>query len=168
MVKIQVGTSDARGFKPGSWLIKLFQWTSYSHVYFKFYSENLKETMIYQASHGLVNFFGLNNFLSENRERRIFEIEITEEAYRRILKRCVQLAGAKYSKIQLIGYPLITFLGKNPFDEKGKYVCSELCAEILLDLGYNFEKDLPSILPKDIVKGLEALSKIDKRVKIVQ
>lgn len=56
-----IASSSPIKFKIGSSLIKFFQKTEYSHV-FIIYGD-----LVFQASHGMVNIWHIDNFLKENK-----------------------------------------------------------------------------------------------------
>lgn len=59
MEQITIGFSKSKKFLPiGSWLIRAYMGTPYSHVYLKFYSQSLNRTLIYEAVGGGVRFIG--------------------------------------------------------------------------------------------------------------
>lgn len=165
MKKLTVGFSRAKGFKPGSWLIRLGTGKPYSHVYFQWYSERYQEYLTYEASHGMVHFTGFKQFQNERDVIKVYELNVPLESYENFVKKCIQLCGVKYGSLQLIGIAFIKILKAFGISSKytnylgfgrSQYVCSELAADLLQDC-FNIpcEIDLDQIEPSDIDSILE-------------
>ena len=59
--KITIGFSRPKNkvFPIGSWLIRLYMRSAYSHTYVRFYSESINRTLVYEAvGHGGIRFVG--------------------------------------------------------------------------------------------------------------
>lgn len=154
MRKIIIGASKSN--KIGS---KLIQWwinADYSHVYTRWYLSDQSREIVYQASHGMVHFIPFIKFTHKNVIVKEFEITLTCEQFKKFSAKCIDLAGECYSKLELLQILLCDITnGKiHTQDQKG-YICSELMAELLEDLGYKFNKPKYLITPKDIVEKLE-------------
>lgn len=164
MKKIIVGFSRAKGFKPGSWLIMLGTGYKYSHVYFQWESKKYQETLTYEASRGMVHFTGQIAFNSSRIIVKEYEIEITEDKFDAFVKKCINLCGIKYGKLQLIGMAINTIIQKLGFKAlkqnklgfgQEQFVCSELAGALLSEcLQLKLDIDLDLIEPSDIDKLL--------------
>jgi uncharacterized protein YycO len=151
MEVITIGFSKSRKkFPIGSWLIRLYQGTPYSHVYLKFYSESLNRTLVYEAVGSGVRFIGSKQWESHAEEVKSYTINISKESKVKLLQFCVDNAGADYAYSQNLGIIVadIFNMKKNPFT-KGLQ-CSETLGEILSLEGYKLHKDANLLTPLDI------------------
>jgi len=144
-----------KGFKPFSWIIRLVEWTPYSHVYIRSYSVGLDVDLIYQASGAQVNFMGLEMFRSHATIIDEFEVEISDEQYRSFMRWAIINSGADYSIKQILGIALFKMfnLDRNPFKNGTKaWVCAELVEFVLMKfIGVSIdEKELETAGPKKI------------------
>lgn len=156
MEQITIGFSKPKNrmLPIGSYLIRLFQKTPYSHVYLKFHSANLDRELIYEAVGGGVRFVGQKVWESHAEEVKSYSIDITPENKKILLQYCVDNAGIEYGTIQNLGIFLSSVLGlKKNLSEKGKN-CSEVVGEILKLEGRIIKKDTNLLTPKDIDKIL--------------
>lgn len=156
MRKIFVGFSKPKNQKAPffSWAIRAIQGTKFSHVYC------LTETkynidIIYQASGHQVNFVSEEMFLTKNEVVREFCFNVSDEAFDKYMIFSLKNAGKPYGVKQIFGILLVQLFGleKNPFaDGTNKYVCSELVADILFEIGrLSYSRDvLDKITPKTI------------------
>lgn len=163
MRKLYVGLSTPQKFKVFAALIKLVEGTEYSHVYFQLEKKTLDEDLIYQASSAMVNFMGEDHFYEINRVVKKYEIEISEETYLKFLNKAVHLAGRPYGIKQIFGIAYVRIMERfgreveNPFaDQDRTFVCSELAADFLKDLGVEIPGDPDSIGPKHIDLAMQA------------
>jgi len=151
MKTITIGFSKSKKkFAIGSWLIRKWMKTPYSHVYLKFRSESLGRILIYEAVGSGVRFIGRKIWEDHAEEVASFDIEITQENYTTLIQYCVDNAGLEYGALQNIGVVFCNLfkIKSNPF-KKGKN-CSEAISDILKLEGYKFEKESNLIVPKDI------------------
>ncbi len=158
MRKITVGFSySTKFFSPFSKLIRVWDGTKYSHVYFQFETTKNHINMIYQASSTMLNYMCKEVFVTHNAIVDEFELEIKDEHYDAIMFDCMKSAGLEYSIAQIFGLVLSNILNlkKNPFSDKKRYICSEWVSGELQLLGYRFNKSLDLITPKDIYKVLK-------------
>lgn len=163
MAKIIVGFSRPRSkLKPFSWLIQLWQWTPYSHTYVKFYSAKYDRWLTYQASHALVNFYGPAAWEAEALVVREFEIEVSDEVYRRVMTYAIDKAGLPYDLTSIFGIVAVAVAGlfgkkiANPLNSKNGFFCSELVGSILVELlGEEIRGEISTLTPKDIYEHLE-------------
>jgi hypothetical protein len=156
MEQITIGFSKPKNrmLPIGSYLIRLFQKTPYSHVYLKFHSANLDRELIYEAVGGGVRFVGQKVWESHAEEVKSYSIDITPENKKILLQYCVDNAGVEYGTIQNLGIFISSVLGlKKNLSEKGKN-CSEVVGEILKLEGRIIKKDSNLLTPKDIDKIL--------------
>lgn len=154
MRDIVVGFSKSN--KIGSRIIRAFQGSDFSHVYLKFYAKSFDRFLVYQASGLKVNFEGLGSFDSHSEVVKEFKIELSEEAYVKLMQFCIDNCGAKYSLRQLVGMSWVLVnrrLGKtvnNPLAEHDAYICSELAAAALNLVYPEKFKNLESVSPVDL------------------
>jgi hypothetical protein len=152
-MKIVIGAS--RNNKIGSRLICWWMGTSYSHVYAHWRLESQDREILYEASHGSVHFKKYENFLKDNTVVIEFSIPVTCEQFVKFSQKCIDLAEQKYSKLELLQIFLSDLSqGKWKFKNKTGYVCSELMAELLEDLGIKFNKPAYLLRPDDIIIAL--------------
>ncbi len=157
--KLVVGFSKSTKVLPVfSWAIRLWEKTEYSHCYTQFENRRHPELpLIYQASHDMMNFMSRSVFLTQNAVIEEFTIEISDEAYDRLMYKAIQLVGKPYGVKQIAGIVLSQLLGldKNPFlTDKDTYTCSEWCGIVLKELGYVIPKDPNLLTPADVYKVL--------------
>lgn len=160
MEKVTIGFSKSRKKLPiGSWLIRLYQGTPYSHVYLKFHSESLNRTLVYEAVGGGVRFVGNKLWEEHAEEVKSYTIELKKCNRVRLMQFCVDNAGIDYAYGQNIGIVLadIFNLKKNPLT-KGVNCC-EIIGNILELEGYKLSKDANLLTPLDIDKILESNTK---------
>lgn len=157
-----IGFSTHRGFNIPSFLIRLFEHTPYSHVYVRIPSESLDRQLIYEASGLKVHFNNLNNFIQHSKIIKEFRLEISDETKKKTLQFAIDNLEKDYSLKQLIGMiwvrtgKLFGKKWKNPFPSgRSAYICSELVAAILEEIGFKIEEDLDSIDPKDVYELME-------------
>ena len=139
MKKLIVGGS--RNELIGSIGIQWWMGTDYSHVYIRWYLSSQEREIVYQASHGMVHFCSLDRFVKHNTIVKEFCMEITDEQFTKFSQKCIDLAGEKYSKLELLQIFISNISnGKAHFDDQPGYICSELMCELLEDLGIKFDK----------------------------
>lgn len=153
-MKLIIGAS--RSNLIGSKLIQWWMNTNYSHVYARWTLKTQERDIVYQASQGMVHFCSLENFIKNNTIVKEFTFDLTEEQFKKFSIKCVDLAGEKYSKIELVQIFLSDVSnGKLQFEDQRGYVCSGLMSEFLEDLGIKLDKPKFLARPDDIVKALE-------------
>jgi hypothetical protein len=154
MRKIVIGAS--RSPKIGSKLIQWWIGAPYSHVYSKWYLSDQDREIVYHAAHGMVHFKSSENFKKENEIVKEFTIELTCDQFANFSSTCIDLAGEPYSKLELLQILMSDISNGNiRFKDQPGYICSELMADLLEDLGYKFNKPKFLINPRDIVECLE-------------
>jgi hypothetical protein len=136
--KITVGFSTSNKRLPiFCWAIQWAQGTKFSHVYVKSMTKYGID-LIYQASGSQVNFISGVEFLKINKPVLEVEFEVSDESYDKYMKFALSNVGKPYGVAHILGLALMHFFGlkHNIFsDGKAKYVCSELVADILNELG---------------------------------
>ncbi len=157
MANITIGFSRPKTWKPYAWLIMKLYNTSYDHVYIKFYSESYQRELIYQASGIRVNFMSHEIFFNDNICIAEFDIGVSEEDKKKTIQFAIDNCGKPYGIKAAIGLGIVRICEmfgktiKNPLDDGQKtYVCCELAAQILINIGYKFNKDVDNISPKDL------------------
>ncbi len=160
-MKIIIGFSSPinHPFPVLAWAIKAIYQTPYSHCYLKFHSDGIDRDIVYEAVGLGVRFIGVKRWAEHAEVIREFEIEITKEQYCELMRFCVDHAGAEYGKGQIVGiYAAKLFrMRENVFkNDDDMQVCSEIIGRIMEQLGYEFDKDLDLLTPKDIFTELSA------------
>jgi len=142
-----------------SWAIRAIYRTSYSHVYIRWTTPRIKEDVVYQASGTKINLMAGSIFDKNNYVTSVYEVDITSETYRNLLKYCLQNAGVDYGSLQAVGIGIqhVFNLKKNPFSNGSRaQVCSELVGRILEQfLGTDFSFQFDDLSPRDIKETLE-------------
>lgn len=101
MDEIIVGFSRPKNkFKIGSYLIRLWLQTNYSHVYIKFYLKSSDRTLIYEAVGSGVRFIGCTQGETHASEVKSFKLNISKDNYLSLLKFCVDNAGVNHNALQ--------------------------------------------------------------------
>lgn len=157
-MKIIIGASRAN--KIGSEILQIHMSTDYSHVYARWWLESQQREIVYQASHGMVHFCSLARFTKDNIIVREFVLDITDEQFKKFSSKCIDLAGEKYSQLELLQIWLSDVSGGVlQFSDRDGYVCSGLMCELMEDLGIKFDKPKHLVKPKDIITALELYGK---------
>lgn len=153
-VKLIIGAS--RNEKIGSKLLQWWMGTDYSHVFAMWDLTAQERSIVYQASHGMVHFQSYPNFLFVNEITHKAVIDISDVKFKRFSQKCIDLAGMPYSKLELLQIFICNITGGliGTRDQTG-YICSELMADLLEDIGYTFDKPKYLLTPKDIIRKLE-------------
>jgi hypothetical protein len=160
-MKIKIGFSSPinHPFPILSWAIKTIYNTPYSHCYLKFHSDSLERDIIYEAVGVGVRFVGANLWSQHAEVIKEFEIDLSSDQYTELMRFCIDHAGIEYGKVQVLGiYAAKLFrMRENPFkNDDSLEVCSEIIGRILEQLGYEFNKSLDLISPKDIFEELDS------------
>jgi len=157
--KFYIGFSTPIKFNIAAHAIRLWQDKPYSHVYIKFVSQNIINS-IYHAAGGTVHFMSEDNFLAKNKVLVEYEIEVDRPTRIKMINRCMSLASVKYdywNLLKILYHDIAERWGTEiPKTHDGPgYVCSELVAEFLeYDLGIKIDKPRHLIKPSDIEEGL--------------
>ncbi len=153
-MKLTIGAS--KNSLIGSKAIQWWMNTDYSHVYAKWTLKTQQRDIVYQASHGMVHYASYEHFLRDNTVAREFVLDLTDEQFQKFSRKCIDLAGESYSKLELLQIFIrdISY-DRFKFEDQPGYVCSELMCELLEDLGVKFSKPKYLVRPDDIVKALE-------------
>ena len=155
MSTITIGFSKSKKRLPiGSWLIRLYENTPYSHVYLKFHSETLNRVLIYEAVGSGLRFIGSKAWGSHAVEVASFDVAMIQANYVTLLQYCVDNAGTEYGFMQNVGVVISRLfkLKSNPF-QKGKN-CSEVVSEVLKLEGYTLKVSPNLSTPRDIYEML--------------
>lgn len=156
MKTLQVGFSKPKNkcLPIGSWLIRLYQRSAYSHVYLKFYGKSINRWLVYEAVGNGVRFIGSTMWEKHAEEVDSFTLDVEDELYTKIMQYCVDHAGIEYGFMQNIGIAIARLfkMNNNPF-RKGKN-CSEAIGEVLELKGYQIDKPLDLMTPKDVYNVL--------------
>lgn len=164
MKRLEIGFSrSTKRFAIISWLIRLYQKTSYSHIFFKVIHKPLfgVDTILHSNGASGVSYYSETVFLEKNKYTDMFELEISEDIYREIRAMCHQHLGRKYGFLQNIGILLVDIgiFKRNPW-QKG-FNCSEI-AFIGLSKVY---PELQTMFKRDTVKPSDIYSFLMKKAK---
>lgn len=152
-MKIVIGASKNNliGSKAIQWWMK----TKYSHVYSRWHLNSQDKEIVYQASHGMVHFVSYENFIKSNEIVEEFTLELTDIQFKEFSAKCIDLAGEKYSKLELFQIFIQGISNNNiKFADQSGYICSELMCELLESLGCKFDKPKHLVTPRDIIETL--------------
>jgi len=164
MQTIKVGFSKPKTWKPFAKLIMFGYDIPYDHVFVSWHSANLDRDIIYQASSTMVNFMSPVVFAANNDVVAQFDVQISDESYKKLVQFAVDNAGVPYGIKEVVGLILVALaakLGKtinNPFSDGGTtYVCCELAGVILDDFaGASIAGNQDNWTPKTIYDYLVA------------
>jgi hypothetical protein len=137
-----------------STLIRIVEGTSYSHVRLH-WTNSVGADIVYEAGGTSVKFKGkLAQDQKPVKVMKEYEVEITKEQYRNLIKVCMDNAGLEYGFKQLVGILLVRVFGlkNNPLSQGRKsQVCSEIVGRFLQEiLNIGHELNLDTAGPKDI------------------
>lgn len=152
MYPLIVGFSKPRNrtFPIGSYLIRFYERSEYSHVYLRVYIPEVKKYVIYEAvGHG-IRFISQDQWEKTAESVREFTVPISENQNRALVAECFNNCGKLYGFWQNIGIFIaeIFNLNHNPFTKYRN--CSEEVAKRLSDVGISFKKPINLISPKDL------------------
>jgi hypothetical protein len=133
-----------------SWLIRLYEGTTFSHTYLRFHSESLDRHLVYEAVGGGVRFIGQPAWSKYAEEVDSFTISVSDEARLKLLQYCVDSAGMEYGFIQNLGLVVARLFKLKYNPTPGGKNCSEIIAEVLQMQGYKLPKEPNLMTPKDI------------------
>ena len=164
MDSIIIGFSRPKGwFEPFSWLIRLFLWTPYSHVYIRFHSDAYDSDLVFQASSLQVNFYAWSVFQAKEDVIKEFVIPVTSETKLSVIKFAMANVGQPYNLTGALGVAIVWlamrfgFRIANPISGAGDF-CSQIAGQILNELmGQHINLPLDVITPKDIFRYLTNL-----------
>jgi len=183
MKKIVVGFSrSSKKFPIFSWLIRLYQWSAFSHTYIRLLVRpKFPSDKILHASEGLVQNMSSTQFDKKHIVTDEFEIFLPDilvndkltgnkkTLYFALISIMHEIAGDNYSYIQNVGILYVDFMRKvfkrrvkNPW-RKG-WNCSEFVASVLKIIYPNDFEDLDpdTVTPLEIYQILERLDKDEK------
>lgn len=179
MKKIIVGFSKSKkNFTIASWLVRLYQWTDFSHTYIRLLTKGkFPSDKILHASEGLVQNMSGTQFDKKHKVVKEFEIEvpniIVNDKYKdekTTLYKCMintmhETSGDNYSVLQNIGILYVCLMKKilnkrvkNPWPQG--WNCSEFVATILATIYQEFDDiDPNTVTPKEIEQILSKMAK---------
>ena len=160
-------TKSTKKFAPIAWLIQKVQGTEYNHVQFRWHNST-GTNVIYHASGSQIHFLG--EMAQEEMKSEVvkaYEFTVTKEQYRKLVKRCMEYAGVKYSFCQVLQIGVSQLFGIRPWKSNQEYaqVCSEVVARVLehvLQIDLNLDPDMAG--PREIDIALENESVMRKIV----
>jgi len=166
MRKIVIGFSRPKKFwAPFSWLIRAFDgFSPYSHTYVRFRSEKYDRSLIYQASHLMVNLMGERVFGQQALIVREFDLEINDETLKKVMTFAIDNAGEPYDLKSVFGIAMMKIVAlfgkriKNPFGNGRGFFCSELVGAILVEvIDTRIYLSIPTMTPRDIYEALDSM-----------
>jgi hypothetical protein len=154
---MKIGFSYPKKFKIGAYLISWWINRPYSHCYIMIPIDSVGVNTVYQAAHGSVHFREYDTkFKAENHVVYEYDIEISKEQKKAILKKCIELAGDDYGYAELpmiLASDICHYLKLPVLQTKDGpgYICSELVGAIMIDiLGYTTDIPRHLLKPNDI------------------
>ena len=157
MRKITIGFSKNSDNKIFSVGLQDYMGKGYSHCFVKYYTKkHLGDDAIYHSSLSAgVGYMSQTIFEETNTIVMMYEIEVSDEAYKAIREALFKVCGRKYGMMQNIGILLVDTLRKLGIKAKNPFVKGENCSEmvyrhILSVLYPEFEYDPDTISPKDV------------------
>jgi hypothetical protein len=165
-MKLIVGFSSPKSWKVGAEAIKLWIQKPYSHVFVAWKSDKISRVLVYHAAHGSVHFLSMERMLQENNLIKAYEVEIQDEQHVKLMQRCIDLAGEDYGYKELAkivikdACDLLGFQCKIIDNSRG-YICSELLAELLLELGAKFDRPPFLVRPDHIEEALKQMNSVE-------
>lgn len=166
MESLFIGFSRPKAkFVPYSWIIRLLQWTKYSHVYIRIPSLSLERDLIYQASGSKVNFIGVKKFKDEEVVVKEYALQVSADTKKKILQYAIDNAGASYGMKSAVGVSWVivnSYFGRkipNPFKDGQKtFFCDELAGYIIQETGIEVPFNPENVGPKQIDEFLLGLT----------
>ncbi len=154
-MKIHIGFSCPNKFMIGARAIMWWTESPYSHTYLRFEYTDSKDA-IFHAAHGSVHFLSVGNFLRKNKAVKEYTIEVSSELHNQLFDQCMDLAGEKYSTMELVNIFIsdLVFMALQKeikvYNNRG-YICSELIGKLCQDrLQLTFNKPLFLLKPGDV------------------
>ena len=130
MTEIVIGFSAPKSWMIGAEMIKFWMRTPYCHVYLRVYSNYTGQSLIYQASHGMVHCLTAANFFTANTAVAEFTVPISEDNLRNTLRFAQQLLGQPYGYLGLIKLVLRKWFKGVKGDGNKSFHCSEFIAKL--------------------------------------
>lgn len=156
-------SKSAKKFPIGSWLIRLYQNTPFSHTYVRIKPRIFKYDDIIHASEGKVLRMSGKQFDKRHTVVEEFSFQISDELYREVLNEMHEVSGDDYSIMQNIGIlyvdiaRILGFRVVNPFQTG--WNCSEFELKVLkLIYPEDFKYlDPNTVTPKELYDILKIL-----------
>lgn len=149
-----------------SYAIRAYEHSPFSHTFIRWHSDRMGMDLVYQASHGMAHFVSGERFDADNLTVESFETSLDHIAHRALRKKAMQLAGAKYGRLQLLGMAIERLTGlRNPWrDGEETFVCSELVGDMLKIMGCfsGVKIDLELAGPKALRDAVASLPQFKK------
>lgn len=185
MKTIQVGFSIPKDhkFPIFSWLIRFFESENFwslapiSHAYVRwFYGHPLvNEWNTYEASGSSVHFLGNVEFTYRIQPVIIYEVEVSDDGFKKALKYCISNAGKDYGIKGAIALAVPSL--KRKFTKKvetSSYTdgteaqfCSEVVGRLLQAAGVETVSNFESLGPRQLSEVMENLAETSKAVRRV-
>jgi len=161
---ISIGFSTPKKTKISSALIKFWTGKPYSHVFITWKSEKLNRTLVYHASSGSVHFLSIDSFKKNNNILSMYNLNIDNEQYLHLVRKCIDLAGERYGYLELLKIVIndvcaLINIDCKMINNRG-YICSELLGELLSDLGAKFNRPVFLLRPDHIENAVISLGGI--------
>jgi hypothetical protein len=152
--KIVFSKAHNRLFPIGSYLIRGYLRTEYSHVSYHFIDELTGQEMVYEAVGSGLRFISKERWLQHAEITCSFELLVSLDTYLKIRNTCIRFSGQDYGYLQNLGILIADMfsLDYNPFPENQN--CSEILARILEEEGFKFAKNRNLLTPRDIEHAL--------------
>lgn len=168
MYKVWIGVSRSKHQSLFDRAIRLFQKTNYEHAFGMIYSKDTRSLIIMHACGKSVQSWLVGEFLQLKEIVHLFEFEVTEEVWHKVIENHVRLDGTEYSTRQIVMMALNTITGgklQNRVKSNGeqRFVCSEYSETFFESMGIQTVSQATGIpadfvTPKDTFTHLYDLS----------
>lgn len=148
--------------KPGAIAIMAWQGgTPYSHVYIKVYDAYTKETLVYQASQGMVNCMNYDNFSPNETIVAEFTEVIPDLDFKATIKLSQELLGRPYGYLGLAKLVLARGLRSVGLVESwsstmSTFFCSQFISTLFPRLAIATQRPSDDIQPSDLYSALKS------------
>jgi hypothetical protein len=151
-------------------LVRWYSSKPYGHIYTRYEEPFTKKMLIAESSHGEHHYMLIDKWYSRgNRIECEYAIDCSEEVFRAILIRNLQLLQASYSVKNILGaliYDLhealkwkwLVRLAYKFVDGDKSTMCSESASFTLAMLGVKFNRPLDFVKPNNVIEALEHLA----------
>lgn len=142
--------------------------TNYSHCFVKYHTKShLGDDAIYHSSLSAgVGYMSQTIFEEDNTIVMMYELEVSDEVYKRIREALFKVCGRKYGLMQNVGILIVDLLRSRGIKIKNPFVKGENCSEmvyrhVLMELFPEHKYDPDTITPREVE---DILNKVAKRV----
>lgn len=168
MRKITIGFSKNADNKIFSAGLQDYMGKDYSHCFVKYNTKTiLGDDAIYHSSLSAgVGYMSQTIFEEDNTIVMIYELEVEDGVYKKILEALFKVCGRKYGLMQNVGILIVDLLRSRGIKIKNPFVKGENCSEmvyrhVLMELFPEHKYDPDTITPREVE---DILNKVAKRI----